>query len=140
VSRSYSTPPSKTRIARISRGQKEVNFTTTNLQLRTKKKNNLGHPTLPLYSITYLLNTKLASFGIFCQLWQKFVFARECHQKEIDDDVSVSPEKFCFPRSLLGLPKSNRKTSTVQNLILGPAISNVAVHSGFELFNFNGQD
>jgi len=51
--------------------KKEVNFTTTNLQLRTKKKNNLGHPTLPLYSITYLLHTKLASFGIFCQLWQK---------------------------------------------------------------------
>jgi len=76
--------------------KKEVNFTTTNLQLRTKKKNNLGHPTLPLYSITYLLNTKLASFGIFCQLWQKFVFARECHQKEIDDDVSVSPEKCAY--------------------------------------------
>jgi len=68
--------------------KKEVNFTTTNLQLRTKKKNNLGHPTLPLYSITYLLHTKLASFGIFCQLWQKIVFAREYHQKEINDDVS----------------------------------------------------
>jgi len=63
-----------------------------------RKKNNLAilryHYTL--LRISYI--RKLAIFGIFCQLWQKIVFARKYHQKVIDDGVSTQQNIAIFKK------------------------------------------
>jgi len=78
--------------------KKEVNFTATNLNSIERKNKKLTKEEKRIISailryhytllrISYI--RKLAIFGIFCQLWQKIVFARKYHQKVIDDGVST---------------------------------------------------
>jgi len=78
--------------------KKEVNFTATNLNSIERKNKKLTNEEKRIISailryhytplrISYI--RKLAIFGIFCQLWQKIVFARKYHQKVIDDGVST---------------------------------------------------
>jgi len=46
-----------------------------------RKKNNLGHPTLPLYSITYLLHTKTGNFWHILPIVAKNCVCQEISSK-----------------------------------------------------------